>query len=82
MYTQQFHRLPAGYNGTAISKPCECKQEKPACEEEIPVPQNLKKCRSAFGFDELLAAVIILTVVSGGSEKNPALILALLFILL
>ena len=81
MYTQQYRQPPAGYNGTAIQKPCAC-ADKPAGENDIPLPPEIKKRCRQFGFDELLAAAIILTVISGGSEKNPALILALLFILL
>lgn len=81
MYTQQFRRPPAGYSGTAISKPCGC-EEKPEPCEEIPLPPEIKKRCAPFGFDGLLAAAIVLAVVSGGPEKNPALILALLFILL
>ncbi|MBQ1847146.1 MAG: hypothetical protein II135_03990 [Clostridia bacterium] len=78
MYTQQFKRPPAGYNGTAIQKPCE--QEKPA--EEIPVPPDICGRSRRTGEGELLILAVILAALSGGGEKSPALILALLFVLL
>ena len=81
MYTQQFKTPPAGYGGTAISKPCGC-EEKPPCDKEIPLPPQVRPHRPSFGTDELLAAAIALTVLSGGSDKCTVLLLALLFILL
>ena len=78
MYTQQFKRPPAGYNGTAIQKPCP--EEKPC--EEVPVPPGTCECRRTFGADELLIRAVLLLAVSGASDRSPALILALLFVLL
>ena len=78
MYTQQFKRPPAGYSGTAIQKPCP--EEAPR--EEIPVPPGTCECGRTFGADELLILAVLLIAVTGVSDRSPALVVALLFILL
>ena len=78
MYTQQFKRPPAGYNGTAIQKPCP--EAKPC--EDVPVPPELCECKKPAGMDELLVIAVVLLALSGSSDRSPALLLALLFILL
>ena len=77
MYAQQYRQPPKDYGGTAIQPKEQIKQPEP--EEEIPAAGRLL---SSIGTDEILIAVIIFIVISGGWEKNALVIMALIFILL
>lgn len=78
MYAQQYRQPPKDYGGTAILPKEQTKQPGPA-EREAPAPPRLL---SSIGTDEILIAVIIFIVISGGWEKNALVIMALIFILL
>ena len=78
MYAQQYRQPPKDYGGTAIF--AEKPEEKPAPENGIQPPQP--KSLLNLGTDEIIIAVLIFIVISGGWEKNSLLILALIFILI
>lgn len=77
MYAQQYRQPPKDYGGTAI-QPKEQNKE-PEEPEASPAPPRLL---SSVGTDEILIAVIVFMVISGGWEKNALVIMALIFILL
>ena len=77
MYAQQYRQPPKDYGGTAI-QPKEQNKE-PEEPEVSPAPPRLL---SSVGTDEILIAVIVFMVISGGWEKNALVIMALIFILL
>lgn len=77
MYAQQYRQPPKDYGGTAI-QPKEQNKE-PEEPEAPPAPPRLL---SSVGTDEILIAVIVFMVISGGWEKNALVIMALIFILL
>lgn len=77
MYAQQYRQPPKDYCGTAMQPKEQIKQSEPV--KEAPAPGRLL---SSIGTDEILIAVIIFIVISGGWEKNALVIMALIFILL
>ena len=77
MYAQQYRQPPKDYCGTAMQPKEQIKEPEQA--EETPVPGRLL---SSIGTDEILIAVIVFMVISGGWEKNALVIIALIFILL
>lgn len=79
MYAQQYRQPPKDYGGTAIrSQMTEPEPEPgPAPEPAAPPPEPPKRQG-----DELLLAVVIMTVLSGGWEKNALVLMALFFILI
>ena len=77
MYAQQYRQPPKDYCGTAMQPKELIKQPEP--EPEAPVTPRFL---SSIGTDEILIAVIIFIVISGGWEKNALVIMALGFILL
>ena len=79
MYAQQYRQPPKDYGGTAIQPKIQIKQPEPECEEKAAVRSGLL---SSVGTDEILIAVIIFIVISGGWEKNALVLMALIFILL
>lgn len=81
MYAQQYRQPPKDYGGTAMQPKEQVKQPEPEPErtEIAPSPARLLP---SIGTDEILIAVIIFIVISGGWEKNSLVLLALIFILL
>ena len=77
MYAQQYRQPPKDYCGTAMQPKEQIKQPEPAVE-----PPAVSRLLSSVGVDEILIAVIIFIVISGGWEKNALVIMALIFILL
>ena len=80
MYAQQYRQPPKDYGGTAIrsERPEEEKPEHTEHKDDLP-PHRAPR----LGQDELIIAVILFMVISGGGwEKNSMLIMALIFILL
>ena len=77
MYAQQFRQPPKDYGGTAVKEQIRCQPE-PEVPEEKKAPAPL----FSLGSDEILIAVIIFIVMSGGWEKNALVLVALVFILL
>ena len=77
MYAQQYRQPPKDYCGTAMQPKEQIKQPEPA-----PEPPVTGRFLSSIGADEILIAVIIFIVISGGWEKNALVIMALIFILL
>ena len=77
MYAQQYRQPPKDYGGTAMQPKEQIKEPEPVKEAPI-APRFL----SSVGVDEILIAVIIFIVISGGWEKNALVIMALIFILL
>lgn len=75
MYAQQYRQPPKDYGGTSMQPREQIKEPEPA-----PV-QRINPLFSA-GTDEILIAVIIFIVISGGWEKNALVLMALIFILL
>mgnify|MGYP006916265249 CR=1 FL=1 len=73
MYAQQYRQPPKDYGGTAIKQ--QKREDEP--QEQAPLSPQI----SARHGDELLLAVVILIVLSGGWEKNALALLSLFFIL-
>ena len=79
MYAQQYRQPPKDYGGTAILQ--DMPEEKPAEAEPEAKPAPAKSLLN-ISTDELIIAVLIFMVISGGWEKNSLVLLALVFILL
>ena len=79
MYAQQYRQPPKDYGGTAIQPKEQIKQPELETVEKTPVKNSIL---SSVGTDEILIAVIIFIVISGGWEKNALVLMALIFILL
>lgn len=77
MYAQQYRNPPKDYGGYAV-------KEQPRCPAEKETPADKKPPAPLFsvGGEEILIAVIIFIVMSGGWEKNALVLMALVFILL
>jgi hypothetical protein len=75
MYAQQYRQPPKDYGGTAIRS--QITEPEPVPEPAAPPPPEPKRQG-----DELLLAVVIMTVLSGGWEKNALVLMALFFILI
>lgn len=80
MYAQQYRTPPKDYGGTIMKEPA----VRETGAEEIEAPAETQKRPALFskGSDEILIAVIIFIVMSGGWEKNALVLMALVFILL
>ena len=71
MYAQQYRQTPKDYGGTSMKEPVAA----PApCEEDTLFKRYISV--------NILIAVIIFIVMSGGWEKNALVLMALVFILL
>ncbi|MBR4257262.1 MAG: hypothetical protein IKQ18_08835 [Clostridia bacterium] len=77
MYAQQYRQPPKDYGGVSIKEP-------PRRQPEAEVPEIKKSPSPLFsvGGEEILIAVIIFIVMSGGWEKNALVLIALVFILI
>ena len=82
MYAQQYRQPPKDYGGTAMKEPEIIKQPEPEPCPEPPVQIRSAPGLFSFGSDEIIIAVIIFIVMSGGWEKNALVLIALVFILL
>ena len=81
MYAQQYRQPPKDYGGTAMKEPEITEQQPEPCPEP---PAHIKSSPGLFspGGDEIIIAVIIFIIMSGGWEKNALVLMALVFILL
>ena len=77
MYAQQYRTPSKDYGGTTV-------KEQPRCPAEPEITPDKKPPAPLFsvGGEEILIAVIIFIVMSGGWEKNALVLMALVFILL
>ncbi len=80
MYAQQYRQPPKDYGVTAMQPKVQIKQ--PQEPERIEKAPEKPGFLSSVGTDEILIAVIIFIVISGGWEKNALVLMALIFILL
>jgi len=78
MYAQQYRQPPKDYGGTSMKEHVAA----PAPCEEAPVEIPRRPPLFSAGGEEILIAVIIFIVMSGGWEKNALVLMALVFILL
>ena len=76
MYAQQYRQPPKDYGGTAIRSQITEPEPEHVPEPAAPPPEPKRQG------DELLLAVVIMTVLSGGWEKNALVLMALFFILI
>ncbi|MBO4422396.1 MAG: hypothetical protein J5879_03085 [Clostridia bacterium] len=79
MYAQRYKQPPKDYGGTAMQPP-EAEPETGA--ETRFAPEEGAGLLSRAGTDEMIIAIVIFLVMSGGWDKNTLLLLALVFILL